>query len=224
MWKVNQSVSGLSVTSWSLVAVRTFTNHNLPQFVQQITQINNRFHLLVGYCKKKRKKVGHERVLWSECVEHQCSLRLVRTERLSWGSGERRKWTARVTRRSRRSSDGQTWRKRKDSGGGGRCLVLLELHIFRRAHLHFSLAYIFPVGAQDRASRLHLRGEDREGEIILVWNDPSFFGIVVLQHIIVALESPGPILNLFPHVHFSTQTLVEQPHSSNFRKKCYRFL
>lgn len=34
-------------------------------------------------------------------------------------------------------------------GEGGRCSVLLELHVVRRAHLHRSLAHIFPVGAQD---------------------------------------------------------------------------
>lgn len=39
-----------------------------------------------------------------------------------------------------------------DAGTGGRCSVLLELHVVGGAHLHFSLAYILPVGAQDGAA------------------------------------------------------------------------
>lgn len=42
-------------------------------------------------------------------------------------------------RKSERERDGRR-------GGGS---VLLELYVVRWAHLHFSLAYVFPVGAQD---------------------------------------------------------------------------
>lgn len=46
--------------------------------------------------------------------------------------------------------------------GRGRS-VLLEFHVVGGAHLHFSLAYVFPVGAEDGAARLHLQREHRGG-------------------------------------------------------------
>lgn len=55
-----------------------------------------------------------------------------------------------------------------DAGRGGRCSVLLELHVVGGAHLHFSLAHVFPVGAQDGAARLHLQWGSTEVEITSV--------------------------------------------------------
>lgn len=72
------------------------------------------------------------------------------------------------TWRWRRASDGSRLKMRGDAGTGGRCSVLLELHVVGGAHLHFSLAYILPVGAQDGAARLHLQREHTEVEITSV--------------------------------------------------------
>lgn len=56
-------------------------------------------------------------------------------------------------RRSRREDVAMApFKDAGDAGTGGRCSVLLELHVVGGAHLHFSLAYILPVGAQDGAA------------------------------------------------------------------------
>lgn len=63
----------------------------------------------------------------------------------------------------------KSWRNfMSNRGKRKRCSVLLELHVVRWAHLHFSLAHICPVGAQDCTTWLHLRREDTEVEITSV--------------------------------------------------------
>ena len=127
-------------------------NSDFPLAVKKNLQINlfNRFFIL----GELLQRVGQE---WKVGTQH-----LVKTPEHNWGVGKRTAtetaWQQGLPPDRCEERWCQTKRGREEEGERGS--VLLVVYVVRWVHIHFSLAHIGPVGAQDCSRRLHLHKEE----------------------------------------------------------------